>query len=602
MYVIFFHIIFLAVPSFFNKSSGYQYHLIQIIKVGDLGIARVLDNNSDMATTMIGTPYYMSPELFSNKPYNHKSDVWALGCCLYEMATLKHAFNARDMNALVYKILKGKVPDMPGNYSSELRDIIKSMLNYNPALRPSAAKILRNPYIKKQIAIFLEGTKNRRREKEREEKRAEAKKNTCLDSGFSEQVSNEECIATASGVNVQISDKDVATEQAQKHPVKKNSPDYRKTPEVKKTEVRGAERFLQKEVTPKQKPVVRSHSQEAKEDPSKPAKILSDRIQAKSRMKRRDDDKRAVVAERNAPNAVRSPTHPLPQRRSAKDREIPCRERRPRRELPVLPPDENEKASPLPAFRCQNKPEINNNKPVSNKYPRNQGVGEEAPPQVSAGVPNLSAREKRRLRQHENASSLPTSPTHSYGKPKPKSFVSYQSYTPPPQQDIIRDIRASRASLVGASDVVDSPPHSELSPPESESGEDTLTPSSDRKSSEVNCLIDTLQATLTMAHKSKEHVAPELSPPPPQDFQYDKRSQAVAPTSGIAAGRLRHRIEALRKECVDGIGERLLRKAYEIINSQPEGEVEKMLIDLLGLEKFQEFGGPIWQLKFCEEF
>ncbi|KAJ7420014.1 hypothetical protein BTVI_23226 [Pitangus sulphuratus] len=79
-----------------------------IIKVGDLGIARVLENQYDMASTLIGTPYYMSPELFSNKPYNHKSDVWALGCCVYEMATLKHAFSAKDMNSLVYRIIEGK--------------------------------------------------------------------------------------------------------------------------------------------------------------------------------------------------------------------------------------------------------------------------------------------------------------------------------------------------------------------------------------------------------------------------------------------------------------------------------------------------------------
>jgi NIMA (never in mitosis gene a)-related kinase len=75
-----------------------------------------LDSSTDMATTLIGTPYYMSPELFSNKPYNHKSDVWALGCCVYEMATLKHAFNAKDMNSLVYKILKGRMPAMPKHY------------------------------------------------------------------------------------------------------------------------------------------------------------------------------------------------------------------------------------------------------------------------------------------------------------------------------------------------------------------------------------------------------------------------------------------------------------------------------------------------------
>ncbi|XP_076787468.1 serine/threonine-protein kinase Nek4 isoform X5 [Arvicanthis niloticus] len=82
-----------------------------IIKVGDLGIARVLENHGDMASTLIGTPYYMSPELFSNKPYNYKSDVWALGCCVYEMATLKHAFNAKDMNSLVYRIIEGKGED-----------------------------------------------------------------------------------------------------------------------------------------------------------------------------------------------------------------------------------------------------------------------------------------------------------------------------------------------------------------------------------------------------------------------------------------------------------------------------------------------------------
>jgi serine/threonine protein kinase len=62
-----------------------------------------------MATTIIGTPYYMSPELFSNKPYNSKSDVWALGCVVYEMTTLKHAFNAKDMSSLVFKITRGKV-------------------------------------------------------------------------------------------------------------------------------------------------------------------------------------------------------------------------------------------------------------------------------------------------------------------------------------------------------------------------------------------------------------------------------------------------------------------------------------------------------------
>ncbi|KAM9102682.1 serine/threonine-protein kinase Nek4 isoform X1 [Sarcophilus harrisii] len=132
-----------------------------IIKVGDLGIARVLENQYDMASTLIGTPYYMSPELFSNKPYNYKSDVWALGCCVYEMATLKHAFNAKDMNSLVYRIIEGKLPPMPKDYSPQLAELIRTMLSKKPEERPSVRSILRQPYIKRHISLFLEVTKAR---------------------------------------------------------------------------------------------------------------------------------------------------------------------------------------------------------------------------------------------------------------------------------------------------------------------------------------------------------------------------------------------------------------------------------------------------------
>ncbi|KAK2862324.1 hypothetical protein Q5P01_001857 [Channa striata] len=145
-----------------------------IIKVGDLGIARVLENQNDMASTLIGTPYYMSPELFSNKPYNHKSDVWALGCCVYEMSTLKHAFNAKDMNSLVYRIVEGKLPQMPSKYDSQLGDLIKRMLCKRPEDRPDVKVILRQPYIKRQIAMFLEATK---------EKTAKSRKKAVIGSG-----------------------------------------------------------------------------------------------------------------------------------------------------------------------------------------------------------------------------------------------------------------------------------------------------------------------------------------------------------------------------------------------------------------------------------
>jgi len=127
-----------------------------IIKLGDLGIARVLDSAQDLATTVIGTPYYMSPELFRNTPYGKQSDVWALGCCTFEMMTQKHAFNARDINSLAAKVLRGKQPRMPDNYSRQLTDLVTRMLAFDERKRPTVAQILQMRFIRDRIKVFLQ--------------------------------------------------------------------------------------------------------------------------------------------------------------------------------------------------------------------------------------------------------------------------------------------------------------------------------------------------------------------------------------------------------------------------------------------------------------
>ena len=133
-------------------------------QVGDLGIARVLDASSDLAHTIIGTPYYMSPEQFSGTPYNHKSDIWALGCCVYEVATLHHAFSADNISSLMYSILHGEVLPLPThNYSSELSCLVQSMLAQCPDSRPSVHQILKMDYIKSHIRIFLAKADARKR-------------------------------------------------------------------------------------------------------------------------------------------------------------------------------------------------------------------------------------------------------------------------------------------------------------------------------------------------------------------------------------------------------------------------------------------------------
>eukprot|EP00801_Mesodinium_rubrum_P000640 Mrub_00640.p1 GENE.Mrub_00640~~Mrub_00640.p1 ORF type:complete len:668 (-),score=115.52 Mrub_00640:5-2008(-) len=125
------------------------------VKMGDFGIARVLQHTYDCAQTAIGTPYYLSPEICQEQPYNQKSDVWSLGCILYEMVTLKHAFDANSMKGLVLKILRGSYPPIPEMYSNEMKGLIAEMLNKDPKKRPSVKKILEKDFLAERIASLI---------------------------------------------------------------------------------------------------------------------------------------------------------------------------------------------------------------------------------------------------------------------------------------------------------------------------------------------------------------------------------------------------------------------------------------------------------------
>ncbi|MBN3308498.1 NEK1 kinase, partial [Amia calva] len=125
------------------------------IQLGDFGIARVLNSTVELARTCIGTPYYLSPEICENKPYNNKSDIWALGCVLYEMCTLKHAFEAGNMKNLVLKIIRGSYPPVSLHYSYDLRHLMAQLFKRNPKDRPSVNSILEKQFISRRIEKFL---------------------------------------------------------------------------------------------------------------------------------------------------------------------------------------------------------------------------------------------------------------------------------------------------------------------------------------------------------------------------------------------------------------------------------------------------------------
>ena len=126
------------------------------VKLGDFGIAKGFQKTMDKAKTMVGTPYYLSPEILENKPYDSKSDIWALGVLLYEMMTFKMPFNANSLPMLSVKIMRGNYIPPPTIYTKDLRELVAKCLTVDAKLRPTIDEILKMPLIQNRIRSFLD--------------------------------------------------------------------------------------------------------------------------------------------------------------------------------------------------------------------------------------------------------------------------------------------------------------------------------------------------------------------------------------------------------------------------------------------------------------
>uniref|UniRef100_H2ZV00 non-specific serine/threonine protein kinase n=1 Tax=Latimeria chalumnae TaxID=7897 RepID=H2ZV00_LATCH len=126
-----------------------------VAKLGDFGIARMLNNTMELAHTCIGTPYYLSPEICDNRPYNNKTDMWSLGCVLYEMCTLKHPFEANNLRHLVLKISRGHFAPITAKYSYDLRMLVSQLFKINSRDRPSINSVLKRQFLEKRISKYL---------------------------------------------------------------------------------------------------------------------------------------------------------------------------------------------------------------------------------------------------------------------------------------------------------------------------------------------------------------------------------------------------------------------------------------------------------------
>jgi len=124
------------------------------VRLGDFGISRVLKNTLDQAHTLVGTPYYLSPEMVNGLPYDHRSDIWSMGVVLYELLTLQHPFNADSLQMLALKIIQGNYPPIPKEYSKAIDDLLSRMLEQDVKKRLDIEAVLRTPIIMERVKKF----------------------------------------------------------------------------------------------------------------------------------------------------------------------------------------------------------------------------------------------------------------------------------------------------------------------------------------------------------------------------------------------------------------------------------------------------------------
>ncbi|XP_070246840.1 serine/threonine-protein kinase Nek4 isoform X3 [Myotis yumanensis] len=585
-----------------------------IIKVGDLGIARVLENHCDMASTLIGTPYYMSPELFSNKPYNYKSDVWALGCCAYEMATLKHAFNAKDMNSLVYRIIEGKLPPMPKDYSPELAELIRTMLSKRPEERPSVRSILRQPYIKRQIIFFLEATKAKTSKNNIKSGDSKSKPVSSMVSGKAE--SNHEVVPpqpqSSEGSKTYVMDEDKGLSQ-EKHividPLKTPASlkghtckaDMNSTTESLATisrvniDILPEERNLSDGLVQENQPrcINVSNELEGKCNISQVKERLQDNTKSSTRPGNLIPtwSSNSVTGERKE-----KPLQPLNKDQKPKDQEA----------LPQLLPS-------LPAVgkgdvTLTQKDAENQNRVIT------ESVSSSGSSEMSSSKDRpLSARERRRLKQsqEERFPSGPSVRRASVSTPGPGQPQEESQLTPAPRLSSDRSFAQKRK-------------HTHCFSEEELSSSTSSTDKSDGDSREGKChsseMSDLVQLmTQTLKLDSKENCEDLPVPDPVSEFKLHRKYRDTLILHGKVAEqaeelhfkelplaiipgseKIRRIVEILRADVVQSLGIQLLEQVYELLEEEDELKREVRLQEHMG-EKYTTYSVKARQLKFFEE-
>jgi serine/threonine protein kinase len=126
------------------------------VKLGDFGVSKILESRKSTSTT-VGTPQFMSPEIIQGRRYGLKSDIWALGCTIYQICAKVPPFEADNDYGLDRKIMDGQYEAIPGYYSQDLADVIANCLQVSPEERPNTAQLLNLLIMKERIRVQKRG-------------------------------------------------------------------------------------------------------------------------------------------------------------------------------------------------------------------------------------------------------------------------------------------------------------------------------------------------------------------------------------------------------------------------------------------------------------
>ena len=185
------------------KPENVFLDLDQNVKLGDFGLSKQIGAQA-FANTYVGTPYYMSPELASGQQYDIKSDIWALGCIVFELCALSPPFDASDQAELTRKIKLGCVPALPRQYSRDLQDVVSAMLQLDPRRRPTTRQLLQVRQIKFACRTHELANLHRTLTKERERVQAFADALAERERAVAER--EEACAASAGQLEAQLTE------------------------------------------------------------------------------------------------------------------------------------------------------------------------------------------------------------------------------------------------------------------------------------------------------------------------------------------------------------------------------------------------------------